>query len=154
MIFRIGLGIKAKGEEQTLQRPGFYRLCDAGVHHGNCVGNFWNQFAALPCHGASLWISTQILFTDTVVSRQKIQGRFFLQFDIGPIVEGVVFAIAYLAYAGMSPIWGYVFRKVHIDYRWVLVGPLMVGIIWMILGPIPILSFIGTEYVLIDSLIC
>ncbi|OQV22186.1 putative MFS-type transporter SLC18B1 [Hypsibius exemplaris] len=71
-------------------------------------------------------------------------------YDQGPIVEGVVFAIAYLAYAGMSPVWGYVFRRVHIDYRWVLVGPVCVGVIWMILGPIPMLSFIGTDVLWLD----
>lgn len=66
-------------------------------------------------------------------------------YNTSALTEGLVFAIAFLAYATMSPFWGFVFRKVHIDYRWVLVGPIVVALLWMILGPIPALSFIGKK---------
>ncbi|XP_055328096.1 MFS-type transporter SLC18B1-like [Paramacrobiotus metropolitanus] len=64
-------------------------------------------------------------------------------YEKGPLVEGLVFAIAYLAYGAMAPLWGFIFRKVEMDYRWILVGPLVVALCWMVLGPIPPLSFIG-----------
>ncbi|GAV05603.1 hypothetical protein RvY_15705 [Ramazzottius varieornatus] len=72
-------------------------------------------------------------------------------YDRGPGVEALVFAIAYLAYAGMAPVWGYVFRKVHIDYRWVLLGPVVIGVVWMVLGPIPGLSFIPPSVLWLDT---
>jgi hypothetical protein len=63
------------------------------------------------------------------------------------MIEGAIFAVAYLAYATMTPTWGYLLRKIQIDFRWVLLGPVFAGAIWMVLGPIPGFDFIKSEYV-------
>ena len=54
---------------------------------------------------------------------------------MGAIVEGAIFTLFYLTYAGTSPMWGYLLRKLNVDHRWILLGPAVIGFFWMFLGP-------------------
>ncbi|GAV01130.1 hypothetical protein RvY_11889-2 [Ramazzottius varieornatus] len=67
---------------------------------------------------------------------------YLASFGCGAQVEGLIFAAAFLAYAGTAPIFGWIFLKFHVDYRWAVLAPLGVAICCMFLGPIPSFTFI------------
>ncbi|GAV09527.1 hypothetical protein RvY_19049 [Ramazzottius varieornatus] len=78
---------------------------------------------------------------------------YLASFDQGAQVEGLIFAIAFLAYAGTAPIFGWAFRRFHVDYRWIVLVPLGVAVIWMLLGPIPAFSFIPPRLLWLDTVL-